>query len=220
MINSLQHIGQGVWNIDLTYDFYRKYFGYKLKLNDLTIEDEDMAQVIGSVETIRTLMALNAKGGGVLELVEHKSRPIKPPSEDGGYGNYGILEVGYGVRRIEDVISDFKGRGLHMLTQVYEIPLMGGECWRYAYLQDPDGLMLQLIEDIKPDRPQFRKPEVKGVVHVGIGVSNLKRSKMFYESVLGFDKLLYEFHGHIPGMDEIIGSPLPMKLAIILVSLS
>jgi catechol 2,3-dioxygenase-like lactoylglutathione lyase family enzyme len=49
------------------------------------------------------------------------------------------------------------------------------------------------------------------VVHVGIGVSNLERSKMFYESVLGFDKLLYEFHGHIPGMDEIIGSPLPMK---------
>ena len=86
MINSLQHIGQGVWNIDLTYDFYRKYFGYKLKLNDLTIEDEDMAQVIGSVEKIRTLMALNAKGGGVLELVEHKSRPIKPPSEDGGKG--------------------------------------------------------------------------------------------------------------------------------------
>jgi hypothetical protein len=78
MINSLQHIGQGVWNIDLTYNFYRKYFGYKLKLNDLTIEDEDMAQVIGSVETIRTLMAL--------ELVEHKSRPIKPPSEDGGKG--------------------------------------------------------------------------------------------------------------------------------------
>ena len=215
MINSLQHIGQGVWDIDVTYDFYRKYFGFKLKLNDLTIADEDMAQVIGSVETIRTLMALNAKGGGVLELVEHKSSPIKPRLEEGGYGNYGILEVGYGVRNIEDVISDFKNQGLHMLTQVYEIALMGGERWRYAYLQDPDGLILQLVEDVKPDRPLGKKPEVQGVVHVGIGVSNLERSRMFYESVLGFDKLLYEFHGLIPGMEEIIGSPLPMKLAIL-----
>jgi catechol 2,3-dioxygenase-like lactoylglutathione lyase family enzyme len=215
MINSLQHIGQGVWDIDVTYGFYRKYFGYKFKLNDLTIADEDMAQVIGSVETIRALMAANVKGGGVLELVEHKSSPKRPRSEDGGYGNYGILEVGYGVRRIEDVISDFQNRGIHMLTQVCEIPLIDGGCWRYAYLQDPDGLMLQLIEDIKPGRPQYRKPEVRGVVHVGVGVSNLERSKMFYESVLGFDKLLYEFQGHVPDMDQLIGSPLPMKLAIL-----
>ena len=215
MINSLQHIGQGVWDIDVTYDFYRKYFGYKLKLNDLTIADEDMAQIIGSVETIRALMTLNVKGGGVLELVEHKSSPIRPRSEDGGYGNYGILEVGYGVSRIEDVVSDFQDRGIHMLTPVCEIPLLGGGCWRYAYLKDPDGLMLQLIEDIKPGRPQNRKAEVRGVVHVGVGVSNLERSRMFYESVLGFDKLLYEFQGHNPEMDPLTGSPLPMKLTIL-----
>jgi catechol 2,3-dioxygenase-like lactoylglutathione lyase family enzyme len=147
--------------------------------------------------------------------VEHKSSPIRPRLEDGGYGNYGILEAGYGVIRIEDVISDYQNRGIHILTPVCEIPLIDGGCWRYAYLQDPDGLMLQLVEDIQPDRPQCRKPEVRGVVHVGVGVSDLERSKMFYESVLGFDKLLYEFQGHIPGMDQIIGSPLPMKLAIL-----
>ena len=84
MINALQHVGQGVWDINVTYDFYKKYFGYKLKLNDLTTSDEDMAPIIGSVETIRVLMALNAKGGGVLELVEHKSSTIKPSLEKGG----------------------------------------------------------------------------------------------------------------------------------------
>ncbi len=215
MINALQHIGQGVWDIDVTYDFYKKHLGYKFKINDLTIADEDMAQVIGSVETIRAIMALNVKGGGVLELVEHKSSPIRPCLEGGGYGNYGILEVGYEVRRIEEVISDFQGRGIHMLTPVCEIQLLDGRCWLYSYLRDPDGLTLQLIEDIKPGRPQYRKPEVQGVVHVGVGVSNLERSMRFYKSVLGFDRLLYKFQGYIPEMNELIGKPLPMKLAIL-----
>lgn len=215
MINSLQHVGQGVWDVDVTYEFYRKYFGYKFKLNDLTVADHDMAQVIGSVETIRVLMALNVRGGGVLELVEHKSSPIQPRFDDGGYGNYGILEVGYGVRSIEDVVADFQQRGMQMRTPVGEISLMGGGCWRYAYLQDPDGLMLQLVEDLQPGRPQHSKPQVLGVVHVGVGVSNLERSKKFYESVLGFDQLLYEFQSHLPEMDQVIGKSLPMKLAIL-----
>lgn len=214
MINALQHIGQGVWDADETYRFYKKHFGFKVKINDITMKDEDMARVIGSVETIRTLMAINARGGGALELVEHKSSRIQPYSDERRYGNYGILEVGYGVNEIEEVVSGFRTKGIEIVSSVNEMELLDGRSWRYSYLRDPDGLILQLVEEMD-GRQRYNKPEVRGVVHAGIGVSNMVESVRFYRTVLGFDRLLYEFEGNIQAVDLIEGRSLPMKLAIL-----
>lgn len=51
MIHAMQHVGQGVWDVDKTYDFYTRFLGFKVKLNDITIASKEMASVIGSVET-------------------------------------------------------------------------------------------------------------------------------------------------------------------------
>ncbi len=215
MINALQHVGQGVRDVDTTYGFYKRHFGFKVKLNDLTVASKEMASVIGSVETMRMMMAVNAKGGGIIELIEHKSRPIVPFPAEGGYGNYGIVEVGYGVCNIDAVVADFKARGVRILTPVCELELKAGRRWRYAYLKDPDGLPLQLTEDLSPSRSGPGNAEVHGVTHVGIGVSNLERSKEFYSAALGFDRLIYDFEGHVPEMDPLTGGPLRMRMAIL-----
>ena len=215
MINAMQHIGQGVRDVDTTYDFYKRLLGFKIKLNDLTVASKEMASVIGSVETMRMMMAVNAKGGGIIELIEHKSRPITGIPEDGLYGNYGILEAGYGVRNIEKVISDLKTKGVHFLTPICELQLNNGRRWRYAYLKDPDGLPLQLTEDSQPGVLDVPQAGVYGVTHVGIGVSNLDRSKEFYKTALGFDRLLYEFEGIVPEMESVAGRPLRAKMAIL-----
>jgi catechol 2,3-dioxygenase-like lactoylglutathione lyase family enzyme len=209
MINALQHVGQGVWDVDVTYEFYKRFLGYKIKLNDITIPDKDMARIIGSVETLRAMMAINTQGGAVLELIENKSSPIRPYPTDGGYGNYGILEVGYAVSDIEAVVNEFLSRGVHFLTGIFEIPFSDERVWRCAYLVDPDGLRLQLVEEVRPNKSRLR-----GIFHVGIGVSDLARSKVFYNA-LEFDKLVYEFEGRMPEMDPVTGSTQPMKFAIL-----
>ncbi len=216
MINGLQHFGKGTWDASKTYAFYKKLFGYKIKLNDITTSSKEMEPVIGSVETMRMLMAANAKGGGVVEIVEHKSSPIRPYPKDGGYGNYGVLEVGFAVRRMEKVMERFSAEGVKFLTPVGEMNLRGGRRWRHVYLEDPDGLWLQLVEDTRWGEPvPPKRAEVFGAVHVGIGVSNLERSKAFYTSALGFDRLLYEFEGHIPEMDALTGGPVTIKMVIL-----
>ena len=215
MINAMQHIGQGVRDVDTTYNFYKGLLGFKVKLNDLTVASKEMASVIGSVETMRMMMAVNAKGGGIIELIEHKSRPITGLPDDGLYGNYGILEAGYGVRNIEKVVSGFKAKGVQFLTPICELQLKNGRRWRYAYLKDPDGLPLQLTEDLQPGASSAPQAAVHGVTHVGIGVSNLDRSKEFYKSALGFDRLLYEFEGVVPEMEPVAGRPLRAKMAIL-----
>ena len=214
MINALQHVGQGVRDVDTSYDFYKRNFGYKVKLNDLTVASKELEAVLGSVETMRMMMAANVKGGGIIELIEHKSKPITSLPENDIYGHCGILEVGYKVLDIEGVVSDFRSRGIEILTPIHEIDLGGGRRWRTAYLKDPDGLPLQLTEDLMAGTPASAKAEVHGVSHVGIGVSDLERSISFYQSVLEFDRLVCEFESMVPETDSG-GDPLRMKTALL-----
>lgn len=215
MINALQHVGQGVRDIDKTYRFYKRFFGYKVKLCDLTIPDQEMAPIIGSVEEVRALMAINPRGGGILELIEFKSCPPKPPPDEGGYGNLGILEVGYAVRNIDHVVARLVAQGIQFLTPVYDIRLSEGRTWRCAYLLDPDGLRLQLVEEMESVHPAVGRPEIRGIQHVGIGVSNLSNAMAFYQSFLEFDRLIHTSEGHIPEMDALTHGPILFKTAIL-----
>jgi catechol 2,3-dioxygenase-like lactoylglutathione lyase family enzyme len=72
-----------------------------------------------------------------------------------------------------------------------------------------------MVEEINSGAAIYNKPEVHGVIHAGVGVSNLENSIAFYKTVLGFDKLLYEYEGYIPEINMIEGRSLPMKLAIL-----
>lgn len=215
MINAFQHIGLGVWDVDKTYSFYKKLFGYKIKLNDITMASKEMEPVVGSLETMRMMMAMNAKGGGILEFIEHKSSPIRPFPEEAGYGSYGVLELGFSVRGIEKVVDSFRAKGVSFLTPVCDLELAGGRRWRYAYLNDPDGMKIQLVEDIRPGQPAAEKPEVHGAIHVGIGVSDLEKSKAFYGNVLGFDRQVYALDGHNPDLDPVSGGPMHMNMAVL-----
>jgi catechol 2,3-dioxygenase-like lactoylglutathione lyase family enzyme len=161
------------------------------------------------------MMAINVKGGAILEFIEHKSSPIRPFPEDAGYGYYGVLEIGFGVRDIDKVVDSFRAKGISFLTPVCELTMEGGRSWRYAYLEDPDGMKVQLVEDIRPGQPAAKKPEVHGVVHVGIGVSDVEQSKAFYGNVLGFDRQVYAFDGHNSDLDPVSGGPIHLSMAIL-----
>jgi catechol 2,3-dioxygenase-like lactoylglutathione lyase family enzyme len=215
MINAFQHVGMGVWDVDKTYSFYKKLFGYKIKLNDITMASKEMEPVVGSLETMRMMMAMNTRGGGILEFIEHKSSPVRPYPEEAGYGNCGVLEIGFGVRAIEKVVDSFRVKGVTLLTPVCELALADGRRRRYAYLTDPDGMKVQLVEDLRPGQPAAEKPEVQGVFQVGVGVSDVEASKAFYESVLGFDREIYSFDGHNPDLDPVSGGPIHMNTVIL-----
>ncbi len=215
MINSFQHIGLGVYNIKKTYDFYKKLFGFKVKLNDLTVTPEEMEPVIGSLETMHMLMAMNIKGGGLLEFIEHKSSPIRPFPKQVGYGDYGILEIGFGVRSIDAIINNMQMQGVEFLMPICEIELTNGRVWLYTYLKDPNGILIQLVEDLHQGESISTKPEIHGIIHVGIGVSNMEKSEEFYKDVLGFDLSLYSHQGVISELDPVIGKSVSFNMKIL-----
>ncbi len=147
MINAYQHAGIGVRDIGVTYKFYKDKLGFKVKANDDTCYRNEMESVIGAVVEMRILMAANAMGGGVIELCEHTStKPLElePPVR---WGDLGFFELGIKAYGLDSFFLNLKNQGVDFLTPVRTMELTNGEVLRYAYLKDPDGLLVQLVEE-------------------------------------------------------------------------
>ncbi len=199
MITAFQHIGIGVHDVDETYDFWRNKLGFKMKLNDHTGYDEQMESILGERCEMRMLMAMNVAGGGAIEVVQHTSTTPKEPPSQVEWGDIGILEVGVKAFRLDEVFDHLKGGGVQFVTGIKSMKLDGGKTVRYAYLRDPDGLLVQLVED-----PAGNRRRVGGISHVAVGVTDLDAAKDFYSNVLGFDQFLLETDDFI-GPEEVTG---------------
>ncbi len=200
MITAFQHVGMGVHDTGRTYDFYRRLMGFRIKLSDQTSYLEEMAPIIGALVEMRALMAANVGGGAAIELIEHTStRPVEPP-EPVQWGDIGYLELGLKAFRLDQLYLDLKNKGVDFITPVRAMELSAGGRERYAYLRDPDGLLLQLVE-----AAGGKRPAVGGVRHVAIGVSDMGKARAFFRDVLGFVDVLHEFSGRLPELDEVTG---------------
>jgi catechol 2,3-dioxygenase-like lactoylglutathione lyase family enzyme len=200
MITAFQHVGMGVHDIDRTYDFYRKLMGFRVKLSDKQEYDEVMKPIVGAVVEMRIIMAMNVEGGAAIELVEHTStRPLEP-EEPLQWGDIGYLELGLKAYHLDDLYLDLKSKGVDFITPVRGMELSSGGTERYAYLKDPDGVLVQLVEE-----PGGKRPAVGGVRHVAIGVTDMDKARDFYGDVLGFKELIHQFKGDMPELDGVTG---------------
>jgi len=200
MITAFQHVGMGVHDAGSTYEFYRKLMGFRIKLSDQTSYLEEMEPIVGALVEMRAIMAMNVAGGGAIELIEHTSTKPIEPAEPVQWGDIGYLEVGLKAFHLEELYLDLKSKGVEFLTPVRSMELSSGGRERYAYLRDPDGLLVQLVEV-----DGGKRPTVGGVRHVAIGVSDMGRAREFFGGVLGFSEVIHEFKGRLPELDEITG---------------
>ena len=185
---------------DRAYRFYRDLMGFRVKLSDKTSYMEEMAPIIGAVVEMRALMAMNVRGGAAIELIEHTSTRPQDPSRPVEWGDIGYLELGLKAFRLDDLYLDLKNKGADFLTPVRVMEWGDGRTEKYAYLRDPDGLFVQLVEE-----EGGKRPEVGGVRHVAIGVRDLEKSLSFYREVLGFEETPCRFRGSLPEMEPVTG---------------
>jgi catechol 2,3-dioxygenase-like lactoylglutathione lyase family enzyme len=192
MITAFQHVGMGVHDTDCTYHFYRKLMGFRIKLSDQTSYMEEMTPIIGALVEMRALMAMNVGGGAAIELIEHTStRPQEPP-QPVQWGDIGYIELGLKAFKLDQLYLDLKSKGVEFITPVRSMDLSTGGRERYAYLRDPDGLLLQLVE-------------VEGGTRPAVGVTDMQTARDFYRDFLGFGEVIHEFKGRIQEMDGVTG---------------
>ncbi|MBU1669893.1 MAG: VOC family protein [Actinobacteria bacterium] len=203
MIDAFQHIGIGVTDIERSMDFYGRILGFRIKLNDHEEPFEQMVSIIGSLCRMRVIMAANIRGGAAVELVQHTdSTPIPMPA-DARWGDIGYLAAGLKAFRLEDVVHRASTLGLEFVTPVASAESPEG-VWRWAYLKDPDGLLLEALET--PDlRAKGGAPRLGGFTHAVIGVSDMERSIAFYRDVIGFDGVVFDTSETPEGMEAATG---------------
>jgi catechol 2,3-dioxygenase-like lactoylglutathione lyase family enzyme len=209
MITALRHAAMGVHDAEQTYRFYRDFLGFRVLLSDRTGYADEMKQIIGALVEMRVMVASNKAGGGAVKFIEHTStRPLEPP-QPVQWGDLGYLELGLEAYRLEALYLDLKSGGVEFLTPVRSMELSSGGIERYAYLRDPDGLLVQLVEV-----GGGKRPAVGGVRHVAIGVSDMQKARELYSDAFGFEEVIHDFKGRLPELDEVTGGK-EMELAIL-----
>lgn len=191
MLHGFQHVGIGVEDIRKSFGFYRNLLGFRLKLNDHEEELAQMEPIIGAVEKMHVIMAMNLSGGAAVELVQHTSS--KPRVADGGINwcDIGYLSTGVKAYLIDELVEELARKGLIMETPVVEIPAKRGGTFKTSFVRDPDGIPVELLETPE-SRFGSKKPRIGGFSHVTLGVADIDRSYEFYSEVMGFSKVLWE----------------------------
>lgn len=198
MTNAMNGVCIGVSDAETSLAFYRR-LGFEDVLSDSTGYLRELEPVIGALLEARLVTVRDRQKVSCLRIVEHTStRPIPAPGLS-QWGDSGYLELGLRASLLEQLYLDLKNRGVKFITPVRSLEGASGVRRKYAYLRDPDGLLLQLVEV-----PGGVRPGVGGIHHVGIGVRDMEDSRRFY-GLLGFDRVLEEFKGRLPELDEITG---------------
>ena len=55
----------------------------------------------------------------------------------------------------------------------------------------------------------------KGVHHIGIGVSDMEKSLDFYSNLLGFNQVMFDYTGTIPGMKKVTGKSTNARIVML-----
>jgi len=222
MFEGVNHVGIGVSDMDRSLKFYGELLGFTEIMFDYTGPLPGMERITGKPETKARVVMLKSKrmgpvGLGRIKLV-HLLPPDKPgPIPDGTYwGEIGVSEVCINAPGVTENFTKMVLNGGKALMPPSFVPYPPYDTTAgYAYLADPDGGKVELIEwsDMCPGLGE--RPRVEGINHVAFGVSNMENSLKFYREI-GFTELLVDYTGYNEAMT--IWFPKPQKMRIVLLA--
>ena len=197
MFRGVDHVGLGVGDLDRALAFYGR-----VGFSELVFAYEGVVPGLdflgGRDRTARVAMVANPAatpvGPGRLKLVQVLDGDGPPPAPAGqGWGEIGVCEICLHVRGVQQVhdrlVADLGARSLMA-------PLSGAVSPNdvsldIAYVADPWGGKLELIEWTGLWHSLPGPARAEGVNHVAFGVKDMARSRAFYEQ-LGFTEMLFE----------------------------
>jgi catechol 2,3-dioxygenase-like lactoylglutathione lyase family enzyme len=186
-ICGIQQIGIGYSDIQLSWRWYRKYFGMDIPVFEDTAEASLMKQYTGNKPQSRyAILAMNMQGGGGFELWQFLEREPKKSKIDIKIGDFGIAIVKIKTSNIQKTFDFYQKELLNLLGEITKSPAG----YFHFYLKDAFGNFFEIIES--KDWFSSNNSLTGGVAGIVIGVSQMKKSLKLYQDVLGFDKLVVD----------------------------
>lgn len=222
VFRGVDHVGIGVSDMDRSLDFYSNHLGFTEVLFDYSGPLPGMKKVTGKPATkARIVMLKNPNigpvGQGNIKLVQLLLPEQAEPIPEGTiWGEVGVSEVCINAPGVSDNYRNLVLKGAKALMPPVSEPYPPFNTQvDLAYIADPDGGKVELIDWVDICAGIGDKPRLEGVNHVAFGVSNLERTKEFYQK-LGFTELVIECEGYNETM--AIWFPKPVKMKVVLLA--
>ena len=140
-IKALHHTAISVSNLDQSIHFYRDLLGMILEWRIDHLRSEALEKVVG-LRNVDVSYAMLSGWGGRIELFQYHSPHGLPYPADKPVSDKGITHIGFQVDNIEELYNKLLGQGVRFNSRPQE--LRPGV--KAAYLHDPDGVTLEIIQ--------------------------------------------------------------------------
>ncbi len=193
----VDHVGVGVGDVDEAIAFYGRHVGFDRVLFDWTGELPGLEPFAGRAPRVRVAMlesgGATPVGPGRVKLVQVLDGDGPPPVPEGqAWGEVGVCEICLHVRGVHDVHAALVAAGCEEQMPPISAAVVPHDVdLDISYVADPWGTKLELIEWTGLWRSLPGEPRPEGVNHVAFGVTDMARTRAFYER-LGFTELLFE----------------------------
>jgi catechol 2,3-dioxygenase-like lactoylglutathione lyase family enzyme len=197
VFRGVDHIGIGVGDMDEAVAFYADHVGFGDVRFDWTGEVAGIEAVAGRTPRARIAMlastAATPVGPGRIKLVQVlDGEGLPAPPEGQAWGEVGVCEVCLHVRGVPDVHAALVSAGCEELMPPMSAAVVPHDvALDISYVADPWGTKIELIEWTGLWHSLPGPPRAEGVNHVAFGVTDMARTRAFYER-LGFRELLFE----------------------------
>lgn len=140
-LEGVNHVAFGVSDMDATKEFYAR-----LGFADLLFESHGFFDAMapwyrGPLPDQHMILVQSARGAGI----EPVRLTPQAPDARGEWGHVGPMEFAVGVSNLEQAVARLTAAGVTFLSEVQSVDVGTGE-HRYAYLREPDGNYVSLME--------------------------------------------------------------------------
>lgn len=148
-VTGLTHIGICIKDMEKSIDFYTRIMGFKVTDGPSDpIRDDDDSKGMGFDDCVTRTCILECEAGFALELVEF----LEPESEplNKALNQLGKHHIAYEVDDIFAFFKTWEEEGIHVYYKPVLIEAENKEdSFYWAYVQDPDGITLELSQPLK-----------------------------------------------------------------------
>lgn len=200
VIAGIQQMGIGVAKVHEAWAWYRKHFSMDIEV----FEEEAVAQLMLPHTNDKpiprhAILALNMQGGGGFEIWQQTKYKPEPPTFDVQLGDLGLYLCKIKCRNVEVFYETCKSNNLDIQGELVTDP-----AGRHTfYLKDPYGNIFQAVESKEWYRNEG-KP-TGGTYGCTIGVSDIEKSLVVYQDILGHDEVVYDETGSFNDLAALPG---------------
>jgi catechol 2,3-dioxygenase-like lactoylglutathione lyase family enzyme len=214
IISGIHHVAIGVKDIEVMKSFYRDVLEFTTIFGEFPgIEHPPMREVVRGPHVVFSGIMFRPRSDDIfLELIQMKEPVPRPIRRDFRYGDIGVSKITIATPNVDKIYGELKNT-LNFCCEPKLVTVPGWGDYRFVYFRDPEGNLIELVSM----NTMNKQSKFNGIIRAGISVTDLQRSKSFYQEHLAFNRVIVDIHESFSGfVDEVAGgSPTRVRSCVL-----